>query len=202
MSMFVFLPKAIGDTGCSGEQGDQDHHAGCDDHVPPLLLLSLLKLQVTELTALAHVAWYTTATGSTKTQVRVTLNASAWSLFLGINKGWPSWADIYINDKLSWSSTHATITIILFIIGLLNILLKYDWLQNCKPLNHGATVTPTACQCTQDESVRWHGKENFENTNVQYDLVSIFNKWILYLDTHLGKRQQTLFVYMSTEHKI
>lgn len=85
LHVFFSSPKAVGDAGCDGEQGDDDHHAGRDDHVPPLLLLGLLKLpplQVTELTALAHVAWYTAATGATKTQLRVTLNASAINLSL------------------------------------------------------------------------------------------------------------------------
>ncbi|KAA8588654.1 hypothetical protein FQN60_009999, partial [Etheostoma spectabile] len=46
-----------GDTGSDGEQGNEDHHAGRNDQVPPLLLLSLLTLpplQVTELTTLPH----------------------------------------------------------------------------------------------------------------------------------------------------
>lgn len=66
---FPLSPVAVGDACSDGEQGDEEHHAGRDDHVSPLLLLGLLKLpplQVTELTALAHVARYTTATGTTK----------------------------------------------------------------------------------------------------------------------------------------
>lgn len=61
---FFLLPIAVGDTGCDREQGNEDHHAGCNDHVPLLLLFSPLKLQpfqVTELTSFPHVAWYTTA---------------------------------------------------------------------------------------------------------------------------------------------
>lgn len=53
------LPVAVGNAGSDGEQGHEEHHAGRDDHVPPLLFLSLLKLpplQVTELTTLPHVA--------------------------------------------------------------------------------------------------------------------------------------------------
>ncbi len=64
-------PVAVCDTGSDGEQGNEDHHAGRNDYVSPLLFLSLLKLpplQVTELTALPHVARYTTATGSRKSQ--------------------------------------------------------------------------------------------------------------------------------------
>lgn len=64
-------PVAVGDTGSDGEQRNKDHHAGRNDHVSSLLFLSLLKfppLQVTELTALPHVAGYTTATGSIKSQ--------------------------------------------------------------------------------------------------------------------------------------
>lgn len=61
-------PVAVGDTGGDGEQRNNDQHAGCNDHIPSLLFLRLLKfppLQVAELAALAHVARYTAATGST-----------------------------------------------------------------------------------------------------------------------------------------
>lgn len=67
-SLLLLSPVAVGDTSGDGEQGNEDHHAGRNDHVSSLLLLGLLKLpplQVTELTTLPHVASCTTATGST-----------------------------------------------------------------------------------------------------------------------------------------
>lgn len=56
---FSLSPVAVGDAGSDGEQGDEDHHAQGDSHVPSLLLFGLLQLpplQITELTALSHVA--------------------------------------------------------------------------------------------------------------------------------------------------
>lgn len=38
----IISPVAVGDTGSDGEQGDEPHHAGRNDHVPLLLFLSLL----------------------------------------------------------------------------------------------------------------------------------------------------------------
>lgn len=66
-------PVAVGETGDDGQQGDENHHAGSDDHVPSLLLLRLLEvppLQVAELTALAHVAGHTAATSHTSVSRR------------------------------------------------------------------------------------------------------------------------------------